>query len=127
MSALGANRTVLVVEDDRALRTFYRSALMIAGYSVVTAEDGIEALQTFEGYQPAAVVLDLGLPRMSGHDVTAELLANEKLRHIPIVIVTGGDVSEVDQKKFACVLRKPVTAESLIAAIQNCLAVSSEN
>jgi CheY-like chemotaxis protein len=117
-----AKTTVLVVEDDRALRTFYQSALMIAGYAVVTAEDGIEALRTLEGYDASAVVLDLGLPRMSGRDVTRELLANEAFRGIPIVVVTGSEVPEPDARSFACVLRKPVTAESLIAAVNRCLA-----
>ena len=112
---------MLVVEDERALRTFYQSALMIAGYAVVTAEDGVEALRTVEGYQPSAVVLDLGLPRMSGHDVTRELFAHDNLRDIPIIVVTGSDVSAAQAAAFACVLRKPITAESLIAAVARCL------
>ena len=62
--------TILVVEDDPALRTFYRSALMIAGYTVVSAEDGIDALRRLdEGLTPDLVVLDVALPRLSGRDV----------------------------------------------------------
>jgi DNA-binding response OmpR family regulator len=113
--------TVLVVEDDRALRTFYRSALMLAGYNVVTAEDGIQALSMVDGYQPAAVVLDLGLPRMSGRDVGAELAMEGGRYQIPIVVVTGGDTSDIDESQYACVLRKPVTPEALIKAVASCL------
>src|SRR5690349_12194930 len=94
---------------------------MIAGYAVVTAEDGVEALRTVEGYAPSAVVLDLGLPRMSGRDVSRELLAHDSLRRIPIVVVTGSDVTAAEAAAFACVLRKPITAESLIAAVARCL------
>lgn len=113
--------TVLVVEDDRALRTFYQSALMIAGFHVLTAEDGVDALRKVEGYQPAALVLDLGLPVMSGHDVQRELFAHDHLRNLPIVVVTGSDAGGFDHRQFACVLRKPVNAEALILAVTRCL------
>lgn len=111
--------TVLVVEDDPILRTFYRSALSIAGYVVLTAEDGVEALRKIEGYQPSAVVLDLDLPRMSGREVGRELTIN--IREIPVVVVTGTDPSDLDSAAFASILRKPVTADALIAAVEACL------
>jgi CheY-like chemotaxis protein len=119
--------TVLVVEDDRTLRTFYQSALMIAGFHVLTAEDGVEALRKVEGYGPAALVLDLGLPRMSGRDVQRELLAHDHLRNIPIVVVTGSDSADIDDHQFTCVLRKPVSAEALIMAVTRCLTERSES
>lgn len=112
--------TVLVVEDDPVLRTFYRSALTIAGFTVVAAADGVEALYHIEGYQPAAIVLDLGLPRMSGHDVGRELASHPGLRDIPVIVVTGED-GDIDPGKFACILRKPVSANALIVAVENCL------
>jgi DNA-binding response OmpR family regulator len=113
--------TVLVVEDDRALRTFYQSALMLAGYAVVTAEDGVEALRLIDGTLPGAVVLDLGLPVLSGRDVSREILLHRDVTDIPIVIVTGGDISDLDLSEFACVLQKPVDPESLIKAVDACL------
>jgi CheY-like chemotaxis protein len=112
--------TVLVVEDDTALRTFYRSALMLGGFTVVAAEDGVEALQRIESNMPDLVVLDLGLPRLSGRDVRRELAAHIVTANIPIVVVTGA-TSDVDPAEFTCVLRKPVTADALIDAVENCL------
>jgi twitching motility two-component system response regulator PilH len=109
-----------VVEDDRALQTYYKSALTLAGYGVITADDGLEALQRVEGHHPSAVVLDLGLPRLSGQDVGRELAAHPDMRDIPIVVVTG-DTGAFDLSQFACVLRKPVGPDALIAAIEDCL------
>jgi DNA-binding response OmpR family regulator len=117
----GRKATILVVEDDRALRTFYQSALMIAGYHVITAEDGIEALYRLEGYRPAAVVLDLALPRLSAREVSRELLAHPYFRHIPVIVVTGTDTSDLDPAEFRCILRKPVGLDSLINAVESCL------
>lgn len=113
--------TILVVEDDPVLRTYYRSALMLSGFRVEVAGDGIEALMKVEGYRPAAVVLDLGLPRMSGRDVARELFSGAAFADIPVVIVTGSDTLDIDEPKLACVLRKPVTPEALITAVEACL------
>jgi chemosensory pili system protein ChpA (sensor histidine kinase/response regulator) len=113
-------QTVLIVEDDPTLRRLYRTALTVEGYAVVTAEDGFEALRSVDLRRPDAIVLDLGLPRLNGRDVARELTANAGTHRIPIVVVTGeaGDLNEAD---FDCVLRKPVTSDQLIDAVQNCL------
>ena len=109
---------VLVVEDDPTLCTFYRSALQIAGYAVTTADDGISALRQIDGSTPEALVLDLGLPRLSGRDVGREVAAH--LPELPIVVVTGSS-EEIDAANFACVLRKPISAIALIDAVEKCL------
>jgi PleD family two-component response regulator len=57
-------KTILVVEDDRALREVYRAALMMSGYTVVAVEDGIDALKHVEKDLPNLIVLDLALPRL---------------------------------------------------------------
>src|SRR5688572_26063207 len=121
MSPVAAMRYVLVVEDDPTLRELYRSTLALAGYSVVAVEDGIDALRRVEHRRPDALVLDLALPRVSGRDVERELRSNPETRDIPIVIVSGTDVSDLDPTNFACVLRKPISAEKLVAAVQDCL------
>ena len=112
--------TILVVEDDPALRRAYRTALTLEGFAVVTVEDGFDALRSVDSRPPDAIVLDLGLPRLNGRDVARELTANAGTQHIPIVVVTG-EATELNAADFDCVLRKPVTPEQLIVAVQNCL------
>ena len=121
MSAALLEQYVLVVEDDATLREISRSALRAAGYAVVAVEDGIDALRRVERARPEAVVLDLDLPRLSGRDVQKELKAGSHARHIPIVVVSGSDTSDLDPDNFACVLTKPVSADALVVAVQNCL------
>lgn len=118
-AASGPKRVVLVVEDDPPLRTFYQSALTLAGYAVVTAADGIDALARIEGHQPAAVVLDLGLPRLSGGDIGRELAASGQ--SIPLIVVTGSEPDGLNPADYACILRKPVSAEALIQAVETCI------
>jgi two-component system, cell cycle sensor histidine kinase and response regulator CckA len=119
--AYSRNSTVLVVEDDPRLREFYRTALTAAGYTVVAVGDGLDALRRIDHRAPQAVVLDLSLPRVNGRDVSRELKARPDTREIPIIVVTGTAMGDLDHQEFACVLRKPVGAEALIDAIERCL------
>ena len=99
----------------------YSAMLRLEGFTVVGVEDGVDALRHLEISHPAAVVLDLGLPRLGGRDVQLEIRHHRETSDIPIVIVTGEDTGDLDPKDFACILRKPIDPQSLIAAVQNCL------
>jgi CheY-like chemotaxis protein len=118
---MGSSATVLVVEDDPALRRMYRTALALAGFEVVEADDGLAALHFLDNRAPDVVVLDLMLPTMSGLVVQQEIAAHAHTRRIPIVIVTGSDLS-LDHLDVPCVLRKPVSPESLVDAVRSCMA-----
>ncbi|MBI4264134.1 MAG: response regulator [Acidobacteria bacterium] len=111
--------SVLVVEDDPSLRELYRTTLRTAGYAVVAVEDGADALRHIEQGPPAAVVLDLALPRVGGRDVQRELRSHPETRHIPIVVVSGTDMSDLDSNEYASLLMKPVAPEVLVWAVEN--------
>jgi DNA-binding response OmpR family regulator len=111
---------VLVVEDDADLRSLFRTALRAAGYAVFAVDDGMNALRYVEQTVPAAVVLDFGLPRVDGRDVQRELAAHDDTRHIPVIVVTG-ESRDIDEREFACVLRKPIQLEDLVDAVERCL------
>jgi two-component system chemotaxis response regulator CheY len=113
--------SVLVVEDDPSLRRLYRSILREAGYLVMDVEDGVAALRTLEIHRPAAVVLDLALPRLGGRDVHREMQSHAEMRRIPVVVVTGTDTSDLKESEFASVLKKPLHPDHLLSAVQNCI------
>lgn len=121
MALPAAAATILVVEDDPALRAFDVTALRAAGFRVVAAEDGLEALRWIDQQTPALIILDLGLIRVSGSDVRSELRAHARTRSVPILVVTGSDTRGLDSDALTCVLRKPVTADALVSAAQKCL------
>jgi DNA-binding response OmpR family regulator len=103
----------------------YRAALAFAGFKVREARNGLDALQALDREPPPAlVVLDLGLPDVSGFVVRQEIAAQAHLRAIPILVVTGSDAL-LDDLDVACVLRKPVSPDGLVRAIENCLAAGS--
>src|SRR5262245_39330088 len=90
------------------------------GFAVVSVQDGIDALRHIEVDPPDAVVLDLGLPRLGGREVYREIRGRMEMRGIPIVIVTGGPIDDLDPKDFACILRKPLDPHSVITAVHDC-------
>jgi len=112
--------TVLIVEDDAAIRRMYRTALGFAGYDVIEADDGLAALHVLEQRTTDLVVLDLILPTLSGIAVQQEIAAHAHTRHIPVVIITGSDI-RLDDVHVPCILRKPISPEQLVATVRTCL------
>ncbi len=113
-------KRILVVEDDPQLLRLYRAALLVSGFDVIPVSDGIEALYQIDADLPDLVVLDLGLPRLSGHDVQRDLSANDRTKHIPILVVTG-DPGDLAESANLCILRKPVDPDRLSAEVERCL------
>jgi diguanylate cyclase len=90
--------TVLVVDDDPGARLLIGSALEVAGFRVVTADDGESALELFRQQPADCVVLDVVMPGMSGFDVCRTLRAQPASRHVPILLQTSlDDMASVQQ------------------------------
>ena len=115
-----SRRTVLVVEDYEDLRTVFTDALTFAGFSVRQARDGMEALRMIDSNPPDLIVLDLGLPQVTGNDVLYELREHIHTRHIPVVVVTGTPDATMGVPGD-CVLVKPVDLTELVRRVQSCL------
>ena len=108
------------MEDDEDLRRLFRTVLTLAGFDVVEAGDGMEALRWIDHSPPDLVILDLLLPRVSGLVVQQEIAAHAITRHIPIVVITGAPIA-AEEIQVACFLRKPVAPDQLVSAVRNCL------
>jgi len=82
-------KVVLVVDDDPDARDFLTTVLDDNGYTSATAKDGAEAIAKIEASPPALVALDITMPEKSGVAVYRRLKEDEKLKAIPVVIITG--------------------------------------
>lgn len=82
-------QTVLVGEDSKLLRTNSERILKKAGYLVITAIDGMEALTVTRESRPDVILLDMMLPKLDGPSVLQALKADATTAHIPVVVVTG--------------------------------------
>jgi two-component system KDP operon response regulator KdpE len=115
-----ANR-ILIVEDDEPLRRMIGQALTLAGYHVEEAGNGLHALRTIDSQAPDAVILDLGLPIVSGQTVLAEIAAHAHTREIPVIVITG-EPGEHDRLGALCVVRKPFEIDELVKTVGRCIA-----
>jgi signal transduction histidine kinase/CheY-like chemotaxis protein len=115
--------SVLVVEDDDRSAALLRVYLESAGYAVAVARDGVEGLELARSLEPAAVVLDVLLPRLNGWDVLVQVKSDPATSAIPVVIVSMIDEQGAGFALGAAdYLVKPVDRESLLDALARCVA-----
>lgn len=80
----------MIVEDDSFVLDIYQTKITKAGYDVVTAVNGAEAIQKLEeGVRPDLILLDIIMPYMNGLDVLKKIKADEKLKSIPVIMLTN--------------------------------------
>ena len=112
--------TILVVEDEREMRSFMATILIEAGYSVRLAADGAEGLDALRQQPPDLVLLDLQMPRMTGEAfrcVQRRMAA--RLAAVPVIVVSGCPTAEADGERLGavgCVL-KPFEPASLLDVV----------
>jgi chemosensory pili system protein ChpA (sensor histidine kinase/response regulator) len=80
---------VMVVDDSLTVRKITSRLLEREGYQVVTAKDGIDALQQLREALPAVMLVDIEMPRMDGFDLTRHVRADARMRHIPIIVISS--------------------------------------
>ena len=93
--ARAQDKTVLVVDDEPNVRSYLAQILQDAGFNVLTAADGDEALVIIRGQRPDFISLDLVMPKKSGRRLLYELRKDKNLSRIPVVIVTAHATDEL--------------------------------
>ena len=113
----GATRaTILLVEDDRSARRYMEIILQRAGYEVVVAADGLEAIKVALTSAINAVITDAIMPHLNGHELCRFLRRNAKLSSLPIIMLSGiekADSSREESTRADVYLAKPVRPEEL--------------
>ena len=93
--------TILIVDDVPETCRMYSGYFEFVGAKVISAYDGVEALQAIYQYEPDAVVLDLAMPRMTGWE-TLEALRRDPAKHrLPVVVLSGQVVPGTQEKALA--------------------------
>ena len=91
---------VMVVEDDAFLLKAYQLKLTSAGFTVLSATDGVEALELLKTEKPEIILLDLVMPRMDGFATLAEIKKQPALQSIPIIVASNlGQDDEISRVK----------------------------
>ena len=115
-------KPILVVEDQEDNRRILRDLLTNAGYEIIEAENGEEALAVVARERPDLILMDIQLPLLDGYEVTRRIKADPALRSIPIIAITSYALS-VDESKARAAgcdayVTKPYSPRALLAKIR---------
>ena len=113
----------LIVDDSLSARRSLAEYVKDLGYEIMTAKDGIEAIEVIEKKIPDILLVDLEMPRMNGVELTAHVRADEKTRDIPIIMITSRATekhqSMANSAGVNVYLTKPFSEETLMEHIHN--------
>jgi DNA-binding NarL/FixJ family response regulator len=116
---------ILVVDDEPSIRFSVSHALEKIGYSVITAENGKEALSLLEEYQPHLMITDVAMPEMDGYELIRWVRQRPEFRLLPVVFLTGRTETEERIRGYQmggdAYLPKPFELDELYAVIRNLL------
>ncbi len=130
MEAGGANSAikVMVVDDSRTIRRTAETLLEREGFTVITADDGFEALSRMVESEPDIVFLDIMMPRLDGYQTCSVIKSNGRFRATPVIMLSSKDgIFDKARGKLAGseqFITKPFTREDLLEAIQQHVHVS---
>ncbi|WP_445637365.1 Two component transcriptional regulator, LuxR family [Nostoc sp. DSM 114161] len=116
---------ILVVDDDLGTRLSVSDYLELSGYSVITANDGQEALLMVDEYHPDLIVTDIVMPQMNGYELVRRVRQQPMFRLLPVILLTARTKTQERilgyQSGCDLYLPKPFELEELAAAIRNLL------
>ena len=118
-------KRILVVEDQEDNRQILRDLLANAGYEMIEAEDGQQALTQAAAHKPDLILMDIQLPLLDGYEATRRIKADPALNAIPIIVVTSYALSGDEEKAHAAgcdaYVAKPFSPRALLAKIREYL------
>jgi chemosensory pili system protein ChpA (sensor histidine kinase/response regulator) len=120
---------VMVVDDSITVRKVTSRLLERNGYHVLTAKDGVDAMGQLQETLPDIMLLDIEMPRMDGFELATHMRNDERLRHLPIIMITSrtGDKHRERAREIGVseYLGKPYQESELLASIQEIIGVNT--
>ena len=122
-------KKILIVDDEPHILMLLQDNLEMADYEVVSASDGLEALEQVKQTSPDIIILDVGMPKMNGWDVCETLKKSPETQHIPVIFLTAF-AQNADRKRglalgAAKFITKPFHPDHIVEAIQEVLGQAS--
>ena len=120
------SKHILVVEDQEDNRRILRDLLSNAGFELMEAESGEDALAAVMTRRPDLILMDIQLPAMDGYEATRQIKSSPGMKQIPVIAVTSYALAGDDAKALAagcsCYVMKPYSPRALLAKVREYLA-----
>ena len=125
-----SEKTVMVVDDSVTVRKVTSRFLEREGFRVITAKDGVEALQVLQDHMPDVMLLDIEMPRMDGFEVAKNIRTSSRLKDLPIIMITSRTGEKHRERAFSLgvnkYLGKPYQEDLLLSNIQELLHIRTK-
>lgn len=122
---------VMVVDDSVTVRKVTTRLLERQGYDVVSAKDGVDAIEQLEEVTPDIMLLDIEMPRMDGFEVATQVRHNDRLLNLPIIMITSRTGEKHRERAFLtgvnCYMGKPFQEQELLQNIEELLSTASSS
>ena len=118
-------KKVLIVDDERLTRAVLQHNVVLAGYDVIVASNGQEAMQKINEVTPDLIVVDLVMPDMNGFEMCRRIRKNEQTVKTPVIVVSAlqgkSDIEEAKASGADVYLTKPIKPEEFIKQVKKYL------
>ena len=119
----------MVVDDSITVRKVTTRLLERSGYRVMTAKDGVDAMGQLQEVVPDMMLLDIEMPRMDGFELATHMRNDERLKHVPIIMITSRTGDKHRERAFEIgvneYLGKPYQESELLTSINNIIGVNT--
>jgi CheY-like chemotaxis protein len=120
-----STKHVLIAEDDDAIRDTLEDLLSAAGYHVIAAEDGLEALDWLSSVPVDLVIVDILMPRLGGPELINHIRQTNQLAAVPIILVSGfADLDRYRDLPVDAIYHKPFHLPDLVEEVQRLIGPS---
>ncbi len=122
---MSMSSTILLVDDSPTILNILQMILNQEGFKILTAQDGVEALERLAGAEVELMIADINMPRMDGYTLIKEIRARSEYQTLPVIMISTQD-RESDRKRALDLgadlfLRKPVPPDDLVAEVRRLL------
>jgi len=128
MDSMTSSPTIMIVDDSKTIRRTAETLLQREGFSVVTAEDGFEALAKIAALKPDIIFVDIMMPRLDGYQTCALIKNNPEFKNTPVIMLSSKD-GLFDKAKGRIVgsdqyVTKPFSKVEILEAVQSYIPTS---
>ena len=129
MDSMTSSPTIMIVDDSKTIRRTAETLLQRGGFSVVTAEDGFEALAKIAALKPDIIFVDIMMPRLDGYQTCALIKNNPEFKNTPVIMLSSKD-GLFDKAKGRIVgsdqyVTKPFSKVEILEAVQSYIPTST--
>jgi CheY-like chemotaxis protein len=123
--AIEQRKKILIVDDEQLTRAVLQHNVILAGYDVIVASNGREAMQKIQEVTPDLIVVDLVMPDMNGFEMLRRIRSNEQTTKTPVIVVSAlqsqTDIEEAKASGADIYLTKPIKPEEFIKQVKQYL------